>query len=261
MIAWLGADVIKAGEPNKGKQGRWCATEKPDVDSYYLILLNANKRSVTFYLKSARGREIFIDLLKEVDILSENYSLGMLESLGLRYERLKEINPRLIYLTIKGFCTCGPYSFPGSPPLKPGPTIGDTGTGLHAARGVLAAYIQRERTGKIVEEWTSQRTKQKLMKIIGEAGVPCGEDVGRHRRAESWERWDPNGISTLLEFRLGVEAIEPFVLRQRSSRGGRQVHVAVSLIFPIGEMVHKAVSTRALLASRCSGLTRLLVTA
>src|ERR1700680_1311852 len=87
MLAWLGADVIKVEEPNKGEQGRWRATEKPGVDSYYFILLNANKRSVTLNLKSDRGREIFIDLVKKVDILSEKYSLGTLESLGLGYER------------------------------------------------------------------------------------------------------------------------------------------------------------------------------
>jgi formyl-CoA transferase len=294
MLAWLGADVIKVEEPNKGEQGRWRATERPGVDSFYFILLNANKRSVTLNLKSDRGKEIFIKLVKKMDILSENYSLGTMESLGLGYERLREINPKLIYLTIKGFGTYGPYSkyksfdmiaqasggamaltgFPGSVPLKPGPTIGDTGTGLHAACGVLAAYIQRERTGngqkvevamqdavlnfvrvpmmgtyitqkptprvgnrlgagplgdifkcspggpndyvflycsnqemwelffktigrpeivddprftdrkqrrenievltQIVEEWTSQRSKREVMKIIGEAGVPCG---------------------------------------------------------------------------------------
>ena len=168
MLAWLGADVIKLETPGTGEQGRWQLTEKPGVDSHYFMLLNANKRSITLNLKDERGKKIFVELVKKVDILSENFSLGTLESWGFGWERLHEINPRLIYLTIKGFGTYGPYSnyksfdmiaqaaggamaltgTPETPPLKPGPTIGDTGTGMHAAVGVLAAYIQRERTGK-----------------------------------------------------------------------------------------------------------------
>lgn len=168
MLGWLGADVIKLEAPGHGDQGRTVFADRCDADSYYFLLLNNNKRSITLNLKHERGGEIFLDLVRKVDILAENFSLGTLERFGLGYARLREINPRLIYLTIKGFGTYGPYSryksfdmiaqaaggsismtgFPGSPPLKPAYTLGDTGTGIHAVCGVLAAYIQRERTGR-----------------------------------------------------------------------------------------------------------------
>jgi len=87
MLAWLGADVIKVESPKMGEQGRWLLTEKQGVDSYYFILLNANKRAITLNLKSDKGRAMFLDLVKQVDMLAENFSLGTLESLGLGYDR------------------------------------------------------------------------------------------------------------------------------------------------------------------------------
>jgi len=204
LLAWLGADVIKLEPPGRGEQGRWLLSEKPGVDSYYFMLLNANKRSITLNLKSARGREIFIELIRKVDILAENFSLGTLESFDLSYGSLRKINPRLIYLTIKGFGTYGPYSkyksfdmiaqaaggamsvtgSPGSPPLKPGPTIGDTGTGVHAAAGVLAAYIQRERTGKGQQvEVAMQEAVLNFVRVPMMAGYITHRPVGRSGNA------------------------------------------------------------------------------
>jgi formyl-CoA transferase len=167
-LAWLGAEVIKVEEPRRGDQGRGASSEKAGVDSYYFLLLNANKRSVTCNLKDPRGRELLCRLIEQADVFIENYSPGTIERLGFGYDEVSRVNPRIIYAQIKGFSVGSPYenylafdmiaqatggamSTTGEAdgrPLKPGPTIGDTGTGLHMAIGILGALYQRVRTGR-----------------------------------------------------------------------------------------------------------------
>ena len=167
-LAWLGAEVIKVEEPTQGDQGRRASSEIPGADSFYFLLLNANKRSVTCNLKHPRGRELLCRLIQQADVFIENFGPGVIERLGFGYDEVRRINPRIIYAQIKGFAPGGPYEKflafdmiaqavggamsttgePGGRPLKPGPTIGDTGTGLHTAIGILAALYQRQFTGR-----------------------------------------------------------------------------------------------------------------
>jgi formyl-CoA transferase len=167
-LAWLGADVIKVEPPGRGDQGRTLAAEPGEGDSYYFLLLNANKRSVSLNLKEERGKEILRELVKQGDVFVENFAPGAIERLGFGYEEVRKLNPRIVYAQVKGFAQDGPYgkflsfdmiaqaaggSFAitgekGRTPVKPGPNAGDTGTGLHLALGITAALFQRQTTGE-----------------------------------------------------------------------------------------------------------------
>ncbi len=166
MLAWLGANVVKVEQPGVGDPGRH--TEPGRGDSLYFLTFNGNKRSVTLNLKSDEGRRIFLDLVKRFDVVTENFTLGTMEKLGLGYDVLRAANPAIIYATIKGFGTTGPYAHfkcydmvaqaaggcfsltgeENGPPMRPGQTMGDTGSGMTLALQILAAYIQRLRTGE-----------------------------------------------------------------------------------------------------------------
>ena len=168
VLAWLGADVIKLEQPGRGDEARWNARDIPDQDSLFYLLLNSNKRSITLNLKTDDGKAIFRKLIAQVDVLVENFAPGVLDRLGFSYERLTDINPRLVYASIKGFGTYGPYAnykafepvaqamggsmcasgYADSPPTFTWAAIGDTGTGMHCAIGILAAIQQRHRTGR-----------------------------------------------------------------------------------------------------------------
>lgn len=163
ILGFLGADVIKLEDPKGGDVAR-----SQNGDGLFFLVLNANKQSLTLNLKSDAGKELFKQVIAKSDVLLENFGPGALDRLGLGYETLAKINPRLIYATIKGFGTYGPYSgfksfepiaqamggamtttgFPDNPPTYVMPAIGDSGTGMHMAIGILAALQQRHKTGR-----------------------------------------------------------------------------------------------------------------
>jgi formyl-CoA transferase len=167
-LAWLGAEVVKVEEPNRGEPGRWGFTDRPDADSHYFIYYNLNKRSITCNLKSADGKALLTRLIEKADVLVENMAPGTFARLGFDYPRLSAINSRLIFAQVKGFApesphanylsfdmiaqamggTMGVNGFPDGPPIRPGSTIGDTGTGMLCAMGIVAALYQRMATGR-----------------------------------------------------------------------------------------------------------------
>jgi formyl-CoA transferase len=167
LLAWLGADVIKIEMPGRGDITRSQLRDLPNVDSLYFTMLNCNKRSLTLNLKSEKGREILTELIKKSDVLIENFGPGVLERQGFPWTRLNQINPRLIYASIKGFgpgpfLDCKAYEtiaqamggamsttgWADGPPTSTGAQIGDSGTGVHVLAGILAALYQRTHSGR-----------------------------------------------------------------------------------------------------------------
>jgi formyl-CoA transferase len=240
LLAWFGADVIKVERPGTGDITRGQLRDLPDVDSLYFTMLNHNKRSITIDSKNRKGREILDRLILECDVLVENFAPGALDRMGLTWEHIHKTNPRMIVASVKGFgpgpyeeckvyenvaqCTGGSASTTGfrdGPPLVTGAQIGDSGTGLHLALGIVSALYQRTRTGRgqrvlcAMQDGVLNLTRVKLRdqqrlahgplteySQYGE-GVPFGDTVpragndsgggqpGRILKCKGWET-DPN---------------------------------------------------------------------
>jgi crotonobetainyl-CoA:carnitine CoA-transferase CaiB-like acyl-CoA transferase len=165
-LAWLGAEVVKVENPKAGDPGRSIFSE--GHDSFYFLTFNANKKSMTIDLKSAAGKKLVLDLAKKADVFVENFAPGAIERLGLGYDVLSKLNPAIIYAQVKGFGEGSPFEsnlafdmiaqatggvmsisgYPDNPPVKPGPTLGDTGTGMLLAISILGALYEQKTTGK-----------------------------------------------------------------------------------------------------------------
>src|SRR5215510_9554181 len=167
LLAWLGADVIKVERAGEGDVTRGQLRDIPGVDSLYFTMLNGNKRSITIDGKNPKGKAVLEALVKKCDVLVENFAPGALDRMGFSWERVNQLNPRMIMASVKGFGP-GPYEdckvyeniaqcaggaasttgFDDGPPLVTGAQIGDSGTGLHLALGIVCALYQRNRTGR-----------------------------------------------------------------------------------------------------------------
>jgi len=167
LLAWFGADVVKVERPGVGDATRGQLRDVPEADSLYFTMLNSNKRSITLNPKKPEGSKIFTKLIKECDVMVENFAPGALDRMGFSWEKIQEINPRMIYASVKGFgpgkyedckvyenvaqCAGGSASTTGmlgEVPLVTGAQIGDSGTGLHLALGIVTALFHREKSGK-----------------------------------------------------------------------------------------------------------------
>ncbi len=167
LLAWFGADVIKVERPGEGDATRAQLRDVPDADSLYFTMLNHNKRSITLDTKDPMGKQVLETLIRHCDVLVENFAPGALDRMGFTWQRINELNPRMIVASVKGFGP-GPYEdckvyenvaqcaggaasttgFDDGPPMVTGAQIGDSGTGLHLALGIVAALYQRNTTGR-----------------------------------------------------------------------------------------------------------------
>ena len=167
LLAWMGADVIKVERAGEGDATRGQLRDVPDADSLYFTMLNHNKRSITLDTKTAKGREVLDSLIRHCDVLVENFAPGALDRMGVTWSHIQDVNPRMILASVKGFgpgqyedckvyenvaqCAGGAASTTGyddGPPTVSGAQIGDSGTGLHLALGIVAALFQRETSGR-----------------------------------------------------------------------------------------------------------------
>ena len=167
LLAWFGADVIKVERPGSGDPTRAQLVDVPEADSLYFTMLNHNKRSLTLNTKNETGKQVLERLVAKCDVLVENFAPGAMERMGFGWEQIQKINPRMIMASVKGFgpgpyedckvyenvaqCAGGAASTTGfidGPPTVTGAQIGDSGTGLHLALGIVTALFHRQNTGK-----------------------------------------------------------------------------------------------------------------
>lgn len=167
VLGFLGADVLKIERPDAGEAGRVASQDVPGLDSYYFLMLNNNKRSITVDVKNPDGLALVKRLIADADVMVENFAPGASDRIGLGYDDVRAVNDRIIYASIKGY-NAGPYQDylafdptgqatggalaitgeKGGGPIRPGPTLADSGTGMQLAIGILAALHQRTRTGR-----------------------------------------------------------------------------------------------------------------
>jgi len=166
-LAFLGAEVVKVENPQGGDPGRRILSDD-NIDSFYFLTFNANKKSISVDLKAAAGKQLVLDLAQKADVFVENFAPGAIERLGLGHDVVSKLNPGIVYAQVKGFGEGSPYEknlafdmiaqatggimsisgYPDGPPVKPGPTLGDTGTGMLLAISILGALYEKQKTGK-----------------------------------------------------------------------------------------------------------------